>query len=62
MQHLVSMEHLAVEEIENLIQKAMQYKAGEAVPNLKGRYIANLFSKIRHVRNVVLKWQNTVWI
>lgn len=43
MQHLVSMEHLAVEEIENLIQKAMQYKAGEAVPNLQGRYIANLF-------------------
>lgn len=43
MQHLVSMEHLAVEEIENLIQKAMQYKAGEAVPNLKRRYIANLF-------------------
>lgn len=43
MQHLVSMEHLTVEEIENLIQKAMQYKAGEAVPNLQGRYIANLF-------------------
>ncbi|HHU6750760.1 TPA: aspartate carbamoyltransferase catalytic subunit [Staphylococcus pseudintermedius] len=43
MQHLVSMEHLSVEEIENLIQKAMQYKAGEAVPNLQGRYIANLF-------------------
>ncbi|HEC2157749.1 TPA: aspartate carbamoyltransferase catalytic subunit [Staphylococcus delphini] len=43
MQHLVSMEHLAVEEIENLIQKAMKYKAGEAVPNLQGRYIANLF-------------------
>ncbi|HEC2173888.1 aspartate carbamoyltransferase catalytic subunit [Staphylococcus delphini] len=43
MQHLVSMEHLAVEEIENLIQKAMQYKAGEAVPSLQGRYIANLF-------------------
>ncbi|NBK47778.1 aspartate carbamoyltransferase catalytic subunit [Staphylococcus delphini] len=43
MQHLVSMEHLAVEEIDNLIQKAMQYKAGEAVPNLQGRYIANLF-------------------
>ncbi|PCF34556.1 aspartate carbamoyltransferase [Staphylococcus delphini] len=43
MQHLVSMEHLTVEEIDNLIQKAMQYKAGEAVPNLQGRYIANLF-------------------
>lgn len=43
MQHLVSMEHLSVSEIHHLIQKAMQYKAGEVVPSLKGRYIANLF-------------------
>ncbi|PNZ36728.1 aspartate carbamoyltransferase catalytic subunit [Staphylococcus lutrae] len=43
MQHLVSMEHLTQTEIESLIRKAMQYKAGKEIPDLKGRYIANLF-------------------
>ncbi|NHA37213.1 aspartate carbamoyltransferase [Staphylococcus schleiferi] len=43
MEHLVSMEHLSVKEIENLIQKASQYKKGEDVPSLEGHYIANLF-------------------
>ena len=43
MEHLVSMEHLSVKEIENLIQKASQYKKGKDVPSLEGHYIANLF-------------------
>lgn len=43
MQNLVSMEKLSVEEIKHLIEKASNYKNNKEVPNLKGKYIANLF-------------------
>ncbi|MCS4486197.1 aspartate carbamoyltransferase catalytic subunit [Staphylococcus americanisciuri] len=43
MEHLVSMANLTIEEMQHLIDTAIQYKKGQVHPNLKGKYIANLF-------------------
>lgn len=43
MKHLVSMANLSIEEMQHLIDTAIQYKTGVVQPHLKGKYIANLF-------------------
>ncbi|QLK85814.1 aspartate carbamoyltransferase catalytic subunit [Staphylococcus sp. 17KM0847] len=43
MKHLVSMADLSVEEMQHLINRAIQYKLGTLQPSLEGKYIANLF-------------------
>lgn len=43
MKHLVSMADLSIEEMQHLIDTAIAYKNGDQHPDLKGKYIANLF-------------------
>ncbi|PNZ29530.1 aspartate carbamoyltransferase [Staphylococcus rostri] len=43
MKHLVSMAELTIEEMQHLIDTAIQYKKGTVQPSLNGKYIANLF-------------------
>ncbi|UXR70331.1 MULTISPECIES: aspartate carbamoyltransferase catalytic subunit [unclassified Staphylococcus] len=43
MKHLVSMADLSIEEMQHLIDTAIAYKNGDHQPDLKGKYIANLF-------------------